>query len=227
MLEGQTYNGVSGARAPARRRRRRHRAAARLPPPPGVQAVTRRCIRKDAMMRSKFASCSAAAALAGCQPCRPTTGPTAASQSVNVPVVTAPTTRSTLPLPAARLPRRKRRGSTTGSVRSSWATAIPIYVDGPYSDAARDDVARDRRSITACSLSQGAPVTAGRSRRVRSGWSSAARAPRCRTAPIGASRRSPISTTARMSELRLRGEQQPRRHGRQSRGSGPRPRRRS
>jgi pilus assembly protein CpaD len=121
--------------------------------------VNRRFIRKDATMRSKFALVLLASTLAGCavgQEGNPDRGMAA----VNVPVVArtdyvfdaAAPGGSLLPGEGARL--------------NAWFAGLDlgygdsIYVDGPYADAARGDVAQVAGSY-GLMVSASAPVTAG------------------------------------------------------------------
>jgi pilus assembly protein CpaD len=121
--------------------------------------VTRRFIKKDATMASKSALLVAAAVLSGCAH-TPQDLPDRGVASVNVPVLmradyvfdAAAPGGSLSPGEAARL--------------NAWFRGLDlaygdtIYVDGPYAEAARADVAQVAGAY-GLMVSPGAPVTAG------------------------------------------------------------------
>jgi pilus assembly protein CpaD len=121
--------------------------------------VTRRFFRKDANMASKSAILLAALAVSACGH-RPYDIPDRGLEAVNVPVVarsdyvfdaSAPD-GSLAPYEAARL--------------NAWFAGLDlgygdtIYVDGPYADGARSDVAQ-LAGAYGLMVAQGAPVSAG------------------------------------------------------------------
>lgn len=122
--------------------------------------MNRRFIRKDAKMRSKFALLLMASALAGCASAGGASNPDRGMAAVNVPVVArtdyvfdaAAPNGSLLPGEAARL--------------NAWFAGLDlgygdsIYVDGPYANSARSDVARVA-GIYGLMVDASAPVTAG------------------------------------------------------------------
>src|SRR5207249_57663 len=125
----------------------------------GVQAVTRRSLRKDAAMRSKFGLLLLATAVAGCS-YTPHDLPDRGVEAVNVPVVT----RADYVFDAA-----APRGSLAPSEKArldAWFRGLSlsygdaIYVDAPYAEGARYDVAQVAGNY-GMMLEPGAPVTAG------------------------------------------------------------------
>jgi pilus assembly protein CpaD len=116
-------------------------------------------MRKDANMASKTALLLVAAALSGCA-YKPGPEPAAGAEPVNVPVVN----RTDFAFDAAAL------GGTLAPSEAArldaWFRSLElrygdsVYVDGPYSDGARAQVA-DIAGGYGILVSQGAPVTAG------------------------------------------------------------------
>ena len=174
-------------------------------------------------MASKFAILLAAAALTGCSH-TPYDLADRGLAAVNVPVVartdyvfdaSAPD-GSLSPGEAARL--------------NAWFSGMnlgygdSIYVDGPYAGAARADVAQVAGNY-GLMVAPSAPVTAGA---VPPGMvrvivsRTRASVPGCPNWSLPAQ---PNYNNRMIVQLRLRGELQSRRHGRQPRGPGPRPRR--
>jgi pilus assembly protein CpaD len=121
--------------------------------------VIRRTFRKEATMATKSLLVLAAAALAGCQH-TPNDLPDRGIEAVNVPVVTRADYSLDVAAPDGSLP------SSEAGRLDAWFRSMQlgygdvIYVDGPYADAARDDVARVAGQYGLL-LSNGAPVTQG------------------------------------------------------------------
>jgi pilus assembly protein CpaD len=121
--------------------------------------VTRRFFRKEANMATKSALVLAAAALAGCQH-TPYDLPDRGLAAVNVPVVTRADYSLDVAAPDGSLP------SSEAGRLDAWFRSLQlgygdsIYVDGPYADAARSEIARVAGQYGLL-LSNGAPVTQG------------------------------------------------------------------
>jgi pilus assembly protein CpaD len=121
--------------------------------------VTRRNLRKEAIMARKSALIFVAAALTACQHV-PYDQPDRGVSAVNVPVVSRSDFALDVAAPDGSLP-------ASEAVRlDAWFRSLQlgygdtIHVDGPYADAARDDVARVAGQYGLL-LSSGSPVTQG------------------------------------------------------------------
>jgi pilus assembly protein CpaD len=121
--------------------------------------VTRRFLRKEATMARKSALIVIAAALTACQHV-PYDQADRGLESVNVPVVTRSDFALDVAAPDGSLP------SSETARLDAWFRSLQlgygdtVHVDGPYSEAARNDVARVAGQYGLL-LSNGAPVTQG------------------------------------------------------------------
>jgi pilus assembly protein CpaD len=121
--------------------------------------VTRRFIRKDANMATKSALLLLALGVAGCTHSTPDL-PDRGLEAVNVPVVSRSEYVFDAPAPDGSL------APYEASRLNAWFSGLDlgygdtIYVDGPFSEGARSDVARVAGNYGML-VADGAPVTAG------------------------------------------------------------------
>ena len=127
---------------------------------------------------------------------------------------------------AGRLPgaRAKRPGSTAGSARSSLGYGDSSTSTARYADAARAAGRRARRPLRPAGVAGRAGHRRRGSGRQRPGRRQPHPRRRAGLPQLERRRRSPITTTACMSNYGCARQLQPRRDGRQPRGPGPRPR---
>ena len=193
VFEGQTFTGRSGPPAPAVVGT--PTAAAPVAADPGIQAVIRRLQRKDAMMRSKLGFVLLATALAGCSHV-PYDEPSRGVAAVNVPVLTRAEYVFDAAAPDGSLsPVGKRPPRRLVPLARPWLRRFDLCRRRLCRRGARR-CRPDRRPLwPAAQRWRPGHRRCGRARH-GSRRRQPHRARRCRTAPIGASRRSPISPTA-------------------------------